>query len=100
MKVLLKASLFTLIAVTALFVARGSGHVPRQMLLISGNPEILQSAVPVVALVPAPQPVMPRVGPDPMVAWAPAMSFLSFSDPMLTSLGDRSPPASVRSLQS
>ena len=100
MKTAKKIFRLSLMAATAVFIARGAGHVPRSLLLISSDSEIVRSTVQGVALAPAPQPAMPLARPRPVVASVPSIPLPSFSDPALALLGDRSPPFLSRSLPS
>ena len=90
-----KVFLLVLMAATALFVARGSGHVPRQLLLISDYPEISHSTVQAVTLVPAPQPMVLLMKPNVIIAWVSDSGLPLFLAPAIPSLSGRSPPPTL-----
>jgi len=100
MKRLGKFFLLMLIAATSVFMARGSGHVPRQLLLISSPSDIVSGVDHVIAVIPAPAPLAVSAAPDYVVSIIRVINSPQGSDPALPSQGNRSPPASSRSLLS
>lgn len=100
MQRLAKPFLLMLIAATAVFVARGSGHVPRQLLLISNHSDIGSSTDQVIAVIPAPAPMAFSAAPDRVISLVPIVNSTRNYDPALPSQGNRSPPAYHCSLPS
>jgi len=95
MKRLVKTILPVVALITVIFVARGSGHVPRQLLLISDKAEVTCKASPVIAVIPIPVPIALPVFEKRIVAVLPQEHPPIRPDPALPSLGDRSPPALI-----
>jgi hypothetical protein len=92
MKKCLKTILPAVALTTVVFVARGSGHVPRQLLLISDKAEVTCGASTVVAVIPVPVRITLPVFEKRIVAVLPQEHPPILPDPALPSLGDRSPP--------
>jgi hypothetical protein len=92
MKKLAKIILPAIVLATAVFVARGSGHVPRQLLLISDKTQLSCHAGPVIAVIPIPVAIVLPSLEECVVSVLPQEHTPISSDPALPSLGDRSPP--------
>jgi hypothetical protein len=94
MKRFVKTILPAVALVTVVFVVRGSGHVPRQLLLISDETEISSSASQVMPVIPIPGPIVLAVDEERLVSALPDEHPPIIMNPTLPPVGDRSPPFS------